>query len=203
MDLQRNPAHRHHLRKLIGVDVHSHSSRAGAAAVATALLLCTSLAAANAASSAKAESGAAVVISGSWGAVATTKTAAPYGSGPLQLNFRPLDTRPQYFSVANTGTLPLIAQTLRAATDSSSAAIEACSTTWDEITGSCLSGTITTVVSTATGSGSAVFPAPLPDRGSLIRLRALLVGSNLLGTTVTIRVDVTRAQARAATISGA
>lgn len=184
------------------MDVHLPNSRAGAAVAAAALLLCTSLTAADAASSAEAASPKVAVSSGSWSAVATTSRVPPYGTGPLQLSFPILDTKPQYFSLVNTGTVPLIAETLSATTNSS-AIIETCSTTWDEITGSCLSGTVTTVISTATGAGSTVLTNPLPAPGSSIRLRAQLLDLNLLGSTVTINVEVTRAQARAATVSGA
>lgn len=146
---------------LAWTDVHSPSSRAGAAAVATALLLCTSVAAADATSGAQ-SSAETTVTSGSWAAVATTSNTAPYGSGPLALTFDPLGTSRQYFNVVNTGTLPLLGTTLTATTTASSAAIEACSTTWSESDGNCPSGVITTV--TTTGAGPTPFSAPLPAR---------------------------------------
>lgn len=183
------------------MDVHFPSSRAGAAAAATALLLCTSLTAADGASSAQAVSRKGTVISGSWGAVASTSKGPDYGTGPLQLTFFAFDTRPQYFSVVNTGTIPLTAQTIRATTNSSSAVVEACSTTWNEIDGSCSSGgSIIKVITT--DLGSTVLVSSLQDHGASIRLRAQPVGSNLLGSRVTINVEVTRTQARAATVSG-
>lgn len=177
-----------------------HSSRAGAAALATALLLCTSLAAADAASSARAASGSMAATSGRWGAVATTSTVAPYGSGPLALTFTLLGTTTQYFNVVNTGTLPLTDEIFRATTSGTSAAVEACSTTWNESTGSCPSGVITTV--TTTGAGPTAFAAPLPATGSTIRLRARITGLLLGSTTITISVNVNRTQVRAASVTG-
>lgn len=181
------------------MDVHSISSRAGAAAVATALLLCTSLPASDAASSAQAASETTAVTSGSWAAVATTRTTAPYGTGPLALTFTLLGTGTKYFTVVNTGTLPLSGGTFTATTTASSAAIEACSTTWSESNGTCPSGVITTV--TSTGAGAKPFSAPLPASGSSIRLRARIT-SLQVDSIVTVSVQITRAQARAATISG-
>ena len=181
------------------MDVHSPSSRAGAAAAVTALLLCTSLAAADAASSAQTTSTTAAVTSGSWGAIATTATAAPYSNIPLALTFTLVGSGTQYFNVVNTGTLPLIGETFTATTTASNAVIEACSTTWNEANNRCSSGDITAV--TTTGAGPTLFVAPLPTAGSSIRLRARITGVKL-ASTVTIGVKVSRAQVRAATTTG-
>ena len=178
------------------MDVHSPSSRAGAAAVATALLLCTSLAAADAASSARATSATTAVTSGSWGAVATTDTAA---SGPLALTFTLMGSGTQYFNVVSTGTLPLSGGNYTATTTASNAVIEACSTTWNESNNRCTSGVITTV--TTTGAGPTPFAAPLPAAGSSIRLRARITGVRL-ASTVTVSVEVSRTQARYASVTG-
>lgn len=164
--------------------------------MATTLLLCTSLAAADAASSAKVASTTAVT-SGHWGAVATTGTATNV-SGPLELTFPGTTPEPQYFNVVNTGALSLTSQIYKATTTGNSVEIQMCSTTWNEPNGSC-SGNLTTVPI----NGSTIFTAPLPATGSKIRLRARIIGLQLLGSsTVTISVSVTRAQVRAASVTG-
>ena len=179
------------------MDVHPRSSRAGAAAVATALLLCTSLAAADAASSAQAKTTTtAAVTSGSWAAVATTATAPPYSTGPLALTFSSLLAEPQYFNLVNTGTLPLAAVTFEATTTRGSAVIEACNSTWNELLGTCPTGAITVATS---GTGPTPYTVPL-SVGSSVRLRASV--SNGRNLTMTIGVNVARAQARAAAITG-
>jgi hypothetical protein len=182
------------------VDVHNLSSRAGAAVVVSSLLLCTSLATADAASSAQVASAPTTVTSGTWGAVATTNTTAPFGTGPLALTFTLGGPSRQYFNAVNAGTLPLIAESFKITTTAGSAIIEACSTTWTESNGRCPSGVITTV--TTSGAGYTSFSAPLPAAGSSIRLRARVTGLQLLDSTVTINVEVTRAQARAAATTG-
>jgi hypothetical protein len=179
------------------VDVHSSSSRAGAAAAVTALLLCTSLAAADAANSAQAVSTRMPAASGNWGALATTRTTAPYGTGSLKLTFSGPLPPSQYFTVVNTGTLALAGQIYKATTSGNSVEIQMCSTTWNESNDSC-SVTPTTVPS----NGSSAFTAALPATGSKIRLRARIIGVQLSSSTVTISVNVTRTQVRAATITG-
>ena len=179
------------------MDVHSPSSRAGAAAAVTALLLCTSLAAADAASSAQTTSTTAAVTSGSWGAIATTATAAPYGTGPLTLTFSGLLSAPQYFNLVNTGTLPLTAVTVEATTTRGGAVIEACSTTWNELLGTCSSVLPVTVATS--GAGPTAYTVLLPA-GSSIRLRASVTNSRNFA--MTIGVKVSRAQVRAATTTG-
>ena len=178
----------------------AHHSRAGAAAALTALLLGTSLAAADAAGSARTASTTTLVTSGSWGAVATTKTSAPYGTGPLVLGFTLLGTSTRYFNVVNTGALPLNAAMITATTRGNTAVIEACSTTWNETFGTCPSGTITTVTTTSTSP--ATLTASLPAYGSTIRLRARITDLLTVNSTVSVSVDVSRAQARAATRTG-
>lgn len=198
MDLQRDPAHHHNHRKLVAVDVHdARSSRAGAAAAATALLLCTSLAAADAANSAHAVTTRMSVASGSWAALATTKTTAPYGNGPLKLTFSGLLPPSQYFTVVNTGTQPLVGQIYKASTSGNSVEIQTCSTAWNESNDSC-----SVLPTTVPSNGSSAFTAALPATGSKIRLRARIIGAQLSSSTVTISVNVTRAQVRAATITG-
>jgi hypothetical protein len=153
------------------------------------------VAAADAASSAQAASTAAAVTSGSWAAVATTATAPPYGTGPLALTFSSLLAEPQYFNLVNTGTLPLAAVTFEAITTRGSAVIEACSSTWNELLGTCPTGAI--IVATS-GSGPTPYTVPL-SAGSSVRLRASVTSSR--NFTMTIGVNVTRAQARAAAIT--
>jgi hypothetical protein len=164
--------------------------------VATALLLCTSLAAADAASSAQAAS-AAAVSSSNWGAVATVSTAPPYGTDPLTVTFSGLLSAPQYFNLVNTGTLPLTAVTIEATTTRGAAAIQACATAWNETLDICPSGAVTVATS---GAGPTPYNAPMPTVGSSIRLRASVTsGRNF---TMTIGVNVTRAQVRAASVTG-
>ena len=179
------------------MDVHFSCSRAGGAAAATALLLCTSLAAADAASSAQAASAAAAVTSGSWGAVATTSATPPYGNSPLVLTMTTTtDTRS--FNVVNTGTLPLTGVILQATTNRGAAVIEACTTTWNEPLHLCSLGSIT--VAATSGTGATTYAVPLPT-GSSVRLRARTT-SGQRNFTLTIGLNVTRTQARAATTSG-
>lgn len=182
------------------MSVHSPSIRAGAAVAVTALLLCTSLTTADAATSAQTGSAPRAVSSGSWGAVATTRGAVPYSTDPLALTFTALGADRQYFNVVNTGTLPLIGETFTATATTGSAAIEACSTAWNESTGSCPSGIITTV--TTTGVGPTSFAAPLPTAGSAIRLRARRTSVLQLNLTVTVGVSVDRTQVRMASTTG-
>lgn len=176
------------------------SSRAAATAVA-ALLLCFPGSPALAANTAKAVSGSQQNGTGTWAAVATTASAARFGTGALSLNFTGIGSflTPLYFNVANTGTLPLIGEIVSATTTNAPAVIEACSATWNESTNLCPSGTITTVVST--GAAPQTFAAALAATGSIARLRARLTTILDIGqvSTITVGISVTRAQVRAAT----
>ena len=188
------------------MNVHPTSSRAGVAAAVTALLLCTSLAAAAAASSAQATSTTAAATSGSWGAVATTSTAAPYGTGPVVLNFpnggttgqgNGLKEPAQFFTVGNSGTLSLASAsyTVQVSDPTVTFSVDACSTGWDEANNSCSTSFTVLINKTASVTSSTVATVP----GTGIRLRARLTSRAPNNTKVTVNVDVTRDQVRAAT----
>lgn len=187
----------------------ARSSRTAAILAVTALLACTSLTPAEAASTAQASSARVVAGSGTWGAVATTNTTAPYGTGALVLTFPNTGTNgqpvypPQFFTVGNTGTITLTAATYTATGTPSTATftIEACSAGWNESANTC-SGVISTVLTTATSpQASTVVP---PGAGQGIRLRASVAGTIPRSTTpsLTVGLSVTRAQGRPATTTG-
>ncbi|MEN8582820.1 hypothetical protein ABFP37_08950 [Burkholderia sp. RS01] len=174
---------------------HRHSSRV-AVIIAAALLPCLVAAPAHAAIKAGAVSGTQAAGSGQWSAVATTAGAAPFGTGALALTFTAAGTDRQYFNVVNTGTLSLTGETFTATTTRSSAAVERCSTTWDESTGTCPSGTITTVMNT--GASPTALNAPLAATGTKIRLRVRITAAIQRDSTITIGVTVSRSQVRTA-----
>jgi hypothetical protein len=189
------------------VDVHYSSSRAGAAAAVTALLLCTSLAAADAASSAQATSAPVTVSSGSWGAVADMDGAAPYALTPLELNFPNggspgqgnLKNQSALFAVINIGSLGLTAAEYTVTSSGAAPfSLDACSVAWTQRDNSC-PGQLTVLTNTSLPSISSVVPsAP----GSTLWLRAALTGSAPINTKITISIKVTRAQVRAASVTG-
>lgn len=195
------------------MNVHRYSSRAAAAIAAAVLLVCTSTPA-DAAATANTTSASQTASSGTWGAVATLNTAAPYGSGSLTLSFannggvgNPAFT-PQYFTVGNTGTLPLTAASYGGSTSAQPNVqfiVESCTTAWNEGTGSCTGGTIATVLTTPTGTStipSTLGPAPASS-GAGIRLRASAAFNGSVpktpASTLTISITVDRTQVRAAT----
>lgn len=136
----------------------------------------------------------------SWAAVATTASGAPYTPKALVLSFAKNGGSPpaaKYFYVANTGSLSLVTGTYSVvASPTVTTLVESCSKTWNESTGTCSGGSITTVVnSTASPATAARCPAAV---GSTIRLRAR-INTSIAGTTsVTLGVTLTRASARAA-----
>lgn len=184
-------------------------SRAAATLAAAALLVCTCLTPAEAASTAQASSAGVAASSGSWGAVATTNTTAPYGTGTLTLPLPNAGTvgqpsyPPQFFTVGNTGTLTLTGATYTATGTPTTATftLESCTAGWNEAANTC-PGTITTVLTTATSpQASTIVPA---GAGQGIRLRASVAGTIAKQTVpaLTIGLSVTRAQVWAATITG-
>jgi hypothetical protein len=191
------------------VSVHAPSGRVGAAAAVTALLLCTSLAPADAAGAAHAASPASTVSSASWGAVATASTAAPFGTGPLVLTFTNTGNNGQpvfpakYFTVANTGTLGITGAIYSAAAAPSTFnfRIEACASGWNEAADTCAAGRTTVLDTPASSLLSSTVPAAA---GSSIRLRASVTvhPKTPPNPTLTVGVDVTRAQVRAGTVTG-
>lgn len=191
------------------MSVHLTSSRTAAAAAVTGLLLCTSLAAADAAGTAQASSPSRTVSSANWGAVATTRTAAPYGTGSLPLRFSntgkdaALVDESKFFTVGNTGTLAIAGATYTATASPGTLVlrIEACSGTWNEAAGSC-TGSVSTVLQTpASEMASSTVPT---GAGTATRLRAGITGLVPAHTapTLTIGVHVSRDQVRAASITG-
>jgi hypothetical protein len=191
------------------VSVHVPSGRVGAAAAVTALLLCTSLAPADAAGAAHAASPARTVGSANWGAVATANTAAPFGTGQLVLTFTNTGTNgqpvfpPKYYTVANTGTLNITGASYSAAAAPSTFTfrVEACASGWNEAADTCAAGRTTVLDTPASNLLSSTVPVAA---GSSIRLRASVTAhpKNPPNPTLTVGVDVTRAQVRAATVTG-
>ena len=189
------------------MDVHSRSGRAGAAAAVTALLLCTSLAAADAASSAQAKSTTAAVTTGSWGAVADMDGVGPYAVAPLEINFPQgssqgqgnLKNQSALFTVVNIGSLSLTAAQYSATASGTAAfSIDACSVEWSSRDNSC-PGQLTVITNTSSAVISSIVPSAA---GSSIRLRAALTGSAPNNTKISVSVNVARAQARAASVTG-
>lgn len=196
--------------------MHSYPGRAAVAIAAAALLVCTSTAA-QAATIATAASVSQSVGSGSWGAVATLSTAAPYGTGALTLTFTNQGTPgqpsfpPQFFTIGNTGTLP-ITQAGYTGTAVAPATvqfiIESCNGGWDPINNVCPSGTPTQVLTTPAGSStvsvtSATVPSS-PGASLLLRARVATTGTvpNNSTPTLTAGVTVARSQVRTATTTG-
>lgn len=198
------------------MNVHLYPGRAVAAIAAAVLLVCTSTPA-EAATAAEASSVSRTVGSGTWGAAATLNTTAPYGTGPLTLTFTNIGSpgqpsfTPQYFTVGNTGTLPLTQASYTGTPDAPSAVkfiVESCSTTWNESTGVCQNGTTTQILAAQGGSPAVpVTSTTVPaNAGGSIRLRARVTTSgqipNHSTTTLTIDVTVNRTQVRSATTTG-
>ncbi|WP_028268109.1 hypothetical protein [Arthrobacter sp. MA-N2] len=198
--------------------MHHYPSRAAAAIAAAVLLACTSTPA-QAATTATASASYApsqTPTSGTWGAVAT-QSSSGFGTGPLALSFtnhggvgNPSFT-PQYFTVGNTGTL-----FITAANYSGSASVlanvqitlESCSGTWNETSGVCSGGNVTTIFTVSSGSSTipaTLGPAPASP-GTGIRLRATASSSGKVAkspaSTLSLDVSVDRTQVRTATTTG-
>lgn len=200
------------------MNVHHYPSRAAAAIAAAVLLACTSTPAQAATIATTATTSQQTATSGTWGAVATLNTAAPYGNGPLVLTFTNLGNpatpsfMPQYFTVGNTGNLPITGASYGGSTSAQSSVqffVESCSGTWNETIGVCLGGTVATVLTTPFGTSAIpATPGPAPATpGAGIRLRARVSFSgnipNNLTPTLTLSISVDRTQVRTAiTTSG-
>src|SRR5690348_1528797 len=96
------------------------------------------------------------VGSGSWSVVATSASTAPYGSGPLTLNFGALGAQTIFFNAVNTGTLSLTGATYSVSAtnmpNGSNVSLFAClGGVWNLITVTCVGGTATSLV-TSTGA---------------------------------------------------
>jgi hypothetical protein len=154
----------------------------------------------------RAQSAAAAVSSGAWGAGATAATTAPYGTGPMSLSFPALSVSARFLTVGNTGALTVTAAAYTASSSNGlvTVKIEACNSGWNETANTC-SGLTTTVVDTAVSStASAAFStsSSLPfGPGLHVRLRATPSVGALTGTTLTVAVSVARNQVRAGTLT--
>lgn len=183
------------------MSLRSASTRA--ALITAALVLAAPATPADAALNARANSATQSVRSASWGAIATKSTTGPFtASSPLTLTFtgnKQTTTipNPQYLTIGNTGALPLNAATYTLTTDGVAATLEACSTGWNENTNAC-SGTITTVVTTATSPANSSAGGTInPGTGIRLRLRLTTIPNS--NTKITTSIAVTNKQARAAT----
>ena len=143
--------------------------------------------------------GTVTASSGSWGAVATTASAAPYGTGSLVLTYAKNGTKapaPQYAWLVNTGTFAIttISTTV---TSTVAGKLETCSTTWNESTGACTGGTITILDTNATGATSRAVSLAA---GARTRVKAsLTAGLSTATATLTVSVAVARTGTRAGT----
>lgn len=193
------------------MNVHRYSSRAAAAIAAAVLLVCTSTPA-DAAATANTTSASQTVSSGTWGAVATQSGTAPYGSLSLSFGNNGTPGNPsftsEYFTVQNTGTLPLAAASYGGSTTAPSTAqfaIEACSATWNA--DACPGGTVSTIL-TAQGT-STIQPTagPVPATSAAVltlRARVIPTGNVSKSATLTLIINITvdRSQVRSATTTG-
>jgi hypothetical protein len=170
-----------------------------------AALLTVSLvgATAAAASGAATASASQTTGSGSWAALATQQSSAPYLTSALTLTFAAALTTPppQYFWVVNSGTITLTRAGYTVTETGAvgvTATVQACTGgTWNESTNTC-SGSITTVATS--GAGATLSTSAPTAGGSKVRLRALLnLPPTLAAALVTVSVAVARTDARAAT----
>jgi len=144
------------------------------------------------------------VTSASWGVVPTTGASAPATPGALTLSFpKPAGngTAPaQYFNAINNRSLTVSSATYTLAqSDTTIVAVEACSGTWNEASGSC-TGTITALVMTTTGTtaGSASSTIVPAAPGTVLRLRCRPTQAGKTGVdTYTIGVRIARSAVRA------
>ncbi|NKX53853.1 hypothetical protein [Arthrobacter mobilis] len=151
---------------------------------------------------ARLQSGPQGVSSGIWGAVATTATQAPYGSGPLALRFNAsllAAPPPQFFTLGNTGTLRLTGATFTATASTGTAVLEVCSTVWNETNNTCPQGTVTEVARSGTAAYSASI-SPVNGGGST-RVRARVTTAIISASDVGVSVSVSRAQVRTAIVA--
>ncbi|GAA4026457.1 hypothetical protein GCM10023063_04120 [Arthrobacter methylotrophus] len=199
--------------------MHHYTSRAAAAIAAAVLLACTSTPAQGATIATTSTGSQQAVGSGKWGAVVTPDSAATYAPSPvpLKLTFRnyghpssPSFT-PQFFTVGNTGNLPITAASYVTSTVAQASVrfiVESCSIGWDEPSGTCPGGTVEQVLATKFGPDSETTPGPAPATpGTGLRLRARVetngnVTPNNYDPALTISTNVDRTQVRTATNNG-
>lgn len=142
------------------------------------------------------------ISTGSWGAVATLNSAAPFGTGALVVTFPSGQPSSQYFYVANSGSLAIDSATYGMSVSAPvTTVIESCGTVWNTSNDTCGgSGKATTLLATASSGSSATTTVPV-SVGSTIQLRARVTGKLSSAMTATITVTVTRSQAQSAATS--
>ncbi|UYY83737.1 hypothetical protein OIT41_20535 (plasmid) [Arthrobacter sp. YA7-1] len=196
------------------MNVHHYPGRTAAAIAAAVLLACTSTPAQAATTATASTAAQQTVGSGSWGAVATVNTTAPYGPLTLTFNNNGNPAHPsftsRYFTIANTGTLTITAANYTGTASAPSTVqfiVESCSTAWNEPTDTC-PGTPTQILAPAPGSSSStVTTTTVPaSPGAQIRLRARVSTSGNVPksstSTLTIGITVDSTQVRDATTTG-
>lgn len=134
--------------------------------------------------------------SGTWQAVATTAGQAPWPTGAFVVNVpnRTAANTAYYLNIVNTGTVPLTSASYAlTAAGSAQAVLESCSAAWNEATGVC-AGTVSTIVSTATGSASSTVVPAQP--GTALRMRLRITARTSGSSSLTLDLTVSRAGAR-------
>jgi hypothetical protein len=109
---------------------------------------------------------------------------------------------PQYFNVANTGSLDLVGATYALSVTGLSVgtvSVRACTLAWNESLNLC-GGVVTTIVTNVNSpqsvTGVGLYPA---SAGSSIRLQIIDSAANASAVTATLTISVARSQVRAAT----
>ncbi|MDX6285250.1 MAG: hypothetical protein QOG53_735 [Frankiales bacterium] len=138
------------------------------------------------------------ITSGSW-KVTSSSTIITF---PTSLS----PSTPQYITVSNTGTLSLLGTTysiIIAGVSTGTAAIKACSGTWNETAHTCsgststiISGTTATSPVTSSTTTSGQYPA---NPTNTIRLQVSNSAAVVVALVVTLTLSVSRTQVRAAT----
>jgi len=139
--------------------------------------------------------------SGQWGAAPST-TSLAFGTQGVQQIF---------FTVANSGTLPLVGATYAVSganfkTGMTLSLLACVGGTWNMSTGSCIGGLAQTIVSTTGAATSAAVTTAglLPTGvGSTVTLEALLSKAPAKTSVGFVSVSVDRSQVRAATVTNA
>jgi hypothetical protein len=140
------------------------------------------------------------VASATWAVVATTAGSAPYGTGPLVLDFGTSGVRDHFFNVVNTGSVALTGTTYSVSgagmPNGGTVTLGACvGGVWNEATDTCTGGTATAIATsdgtftTASVSAAGLYPQTV---GAGVRLLALLSKNPKPTTTVTVGVSVSR-----------
>lgn len=162
--------------------------RAAAHAVALLVVPLSWLGATSAVAGLKATAtGTGAASSASWSVVATTSSAAPYGSGPLALSFRKAAKAapPAYVNLVNTGSVTTRqAQYALSVTPLQDVVLEGCTGTWDERRDTC-SGTVV-LLTTALLPTTSTFVPSAP--GSQLRVRVRLTSATPPDSTVVLDV---------------